>query len=101
MSRRYEKLKMFLSNVYAMDNGRSVWKEKEEEISKETLPGAKKYDVYEFDPKRQLPRQGIIVFAGRTGTGKTTAIFDILYYYRKKLDVVIAFVGSEETALEL
>ena len=62
---------------------------------------ARRFDVYEFSPKSQLPMEGVLVFAGRTGSGKTTAMINILYYYRNKLDVVVAFVGSEETAEKL
>ncbi len=58
-------------------------------------------DVYRFDPKIQLPKYGILVFSGMTGSGKSVCMQDVMYYYRNKLDMVIAFVGSEETADEL
>jgi hypothetical protein len=58
-------------------------------------------DIYEFEPEKQLPETGIIIYAGVTGSGKTFTMFDHLYYYRKKLDMVIAFIGSVETAEEL
>lgn len=57
-------------------------------------------EITKLDVKSQLPDSGIIVFTGRTESGKTTLIMDILYQYRHKIDIPILMCGSKETTAE-
>lgn len=45
-----------------------------------------------------LPLLGVIVFVGRSGSGKTVAMTDILYHMRHKYDRVLVMTGSTDTA---
>lgn len=53
--------------------------------------------VNRFDPKK-VPDLGVVVFVGRSGSGKTVAITDLLYHKRKKFDRVLVMSGSSDTA---
>lgn len=53
--------------------------------------------IYEFSPKDQLPEFGAILYTGRSGSGKTVVIEDMMYHYRDKVDQVVVFCGSKDT----
>jgi hypothetical protein len=53
--------------------------------------------IHRLDPKT-LPDLGVFVFVGRSGSGKTVAITDILYHKRKRFDRFLVMSGSSDTA---
>lgn len=61
---------------------------------------ARKPLVYRFDPKKGLPDYGVLVYVGRTKSGKTFMMRDNLYHYRHSFDIVVVMSGSKETAIE-
>lgn len=56
--------------------------------------------VREFMPDRELPEDGVIIFTGRSGSGKTFLISDIFGYYSKKVTIAVLMCGSKDTARE-
>jgi len=56
-----------------------------------------KQRIYRFDPKTQLPEFGVMVFTGRSDSGKTVCIIDIMNYYRDKVDQAVVMCGSKDT----
>lgn len=57
--------------------------------------------IYGFNPRKQLPTHGILLYVGRTKSGKSYLMRDHLYFYRKKVDIAIAMTGSKDTSIEL
>lgn len=53
--------------------------------------------IRKFDPE-VVPDLGVVVFVGRSGSGKTVAITDMLYHKRKKFDRFLVMSGSSDTA---
>jgi hypothetical protein len=53
--------------------------------------------VYRFDP-RKLPNVGVFVFVGRTGSGKTVLMEDILSYKRHYFKRAVVMTGSPGAA---
>lgn len=60
----------------------------------------KKPQIYKFDPTTMMCKYGVVVFVGRTKSGKSFCMKDQLYYRRKDYDIVIVISGSKETAIE-
>lgn len=56
-----------------------------------------KQEIFKFDPELQLPEYGVIVFTGRSGSGKTVCILDILSFYKDRIDQPIVMCGSKDT----
>ena len=54
--------------------------------------------VYKFDP-RSLPNEGIFIFLGRTGSGKTILMEDILGYKANYFKRAIVMTGSAAAAV--
>lgn len=52
--------------------------------------------IRKFDPKL-VPDLGVVVFVGRSGSGKTVAMTDILHSKRKKFDRFLVMSGSTDT----
>jgi len=55
--------------------------------------------IDKFNP-RKLPDEGVIAFIGRTASGKSFCMNDILYH-KRHFQRVIAYCGSEDTSAEL
>lgn len=55
--------------------------------------------IRKFNPN-MVPDLGVVVFVGRSGSGKTVAIKDILYHKRKRFDRFLVMSGSSDTAAE-
>jgi hypothetical protein len=53
--------------------------------------------IRKFNPK-MVPDLGVVVFVGRSGSGKTVAITDLLYSKRKRFDRFLVMSGSSDTA---
>lgn len=53
--------------------------------------------VSRFDPRR-IPDLGVVVFVGRSGSGKTVAMTDVLYHKRHTYSRVLVMTGSSDTA---
>ena len=56
-------------------------------------------NIRKFNP-RIVPDRGVVVFVGRSGSGKTVAMLDLLYRKRKKFDRFLVMSGSTDTAAE-
>ena len=56
-------------------------------------------NIRRFDPKT-VPDLGVVVFVGRSGSGKTVAMMDMLYHKRKKFDRFLVMSGSTDTAAD-
>jgi hypothetical protein len=56
------------------------------------------HKIERFDP-RTLPDAGVVMFIGRSGSGKTYAINDIVYH-KRRFPLAIGIFGSEDTAAE-
>jgi hypothetical protein len=57
--------------------------------------------IFGFNARKQLPLHGILLYVGRTKSGKSFLMRDHMYFYRKKIDIVVAMTGSKDTAIEL
>lgn len=57
--------------------------------------------IYRFNPEKSLPKFGVLVFVGRTDSGKSWMQKEILYHIRKKYDVYVVMSGSKETSIDL
>jgi hypothetical protein len=51
-------------------------------------------------PKSRFPKDGCIIVTGRTGSGKTVAIRNIMHHYRHDMDIVVVMCGSKDTCRE-
>lgn len=51
-------------------------------------------------PKSALPEDGCIIVTGRSGSGKTVCIQNLMRHYRKKMDMVAILCGSKDTCKE-
>ena len=55
------------------------------------------YRIKRLSPARQLPRRGVVVFIGATGSGKTALMMDMLYHLRNEYSKAVVICGSKET----
>lgn len=62
---------------------------------------ARRSCVFRFNPNKSLPKFGVLVFVGRTDSGKSRMQKEILYHIRKKYDVFVVMSGSKETSFDL
>ena len=57
-------------------------------------------ELYRFNPSKSLPRKGVLIYVGRTNSGKTFLMRDHLYHLRNDFDIALAMIGSKDTAYE-
>lgn len=55
------------------------------------------YRIEKLSPAKQLPRRGVVVFLGATGTGKTALMIDLMYQLRNEFPKAVVICGSKET----
>lgn len=55
------------------------------------------FHIRKLNPARQLPRRGVVVFIGATGSGKTALMIDMMYHLRHEYSKAVVICGSKET----
>lgn len=58
-------------------------------------------ELQEWDPEENMREDATVVVVGPRGSGKSTMIIDLLHAVRRKLDYVVGFTNTEDTADDL